>query len=212
VYPATAMSSAVNRPMSLARSTPVTPVSSKTDGLTGLPPEFEALRWFRQPPACLRDQPRRGERGQLDQHEATVARVRAAVHPPGPLQPVDQHGDGAGGQGQPLAEVPLGQRAAAGFHPVTVESAAYDHKASDPSRHRTTTRVTGDRTTGRLPGIPLLGQKRAELAKRTGIPASAIYGTVTVDPVSGPDLSYPLPPGRPWLQSRRGTQGWPRAT
>ena len=34
---------------------------------------------------------RRGERGQLDQHVATVARVRAAVYPPGSLQPVDQH-------------------------------------------------------------------------------------------------------------------------
>ena len=54
---------------------------------------------------------RRGERRQLDQHVAPVARVWAAVHPPGPLQSVDQHGDGAGGQRQPLAEVPLGQRA-----------------------------------------------------------------------------------------------------
>jgi hypothetical protein len=54
---------------------------------------------------------RRGERGQLDQHEATVARMGAAVHPPGPLQPVDQHGDGAGSQRQPVAEVLLGERA-----------------------------------------------------------------------------------------------------
>jgi hypothetical protein len=54
---------------------------------------------------------RRGERGQLDQHVAPVARVRAAVYPPGSLQPVDQHGDRAGGQRQPLAEVPLGKRA-----------------------------------------------------------------------------------------------------
>ena len=53
----------------------------------------------------------RGERGKLDQHVAPVARVRAAVHPPGPLQPVDQHGDGAGGQRQPVAEVFLGERA-----------------------------------------------------------------------------------------------------
>jgi hypothetical protein len=54
---------------------------------------------------------RRGERRQLDQHVAPVARVRAAVHPPGPLEPVDQHGDGAGGEREPVAEVPLGQRA-----------------------------------------------------------------------------------------------------
>jgi hypothetical protein len=38
------------------------------------------------------------------------------------------------------------EAAAAGFHPVSVESAAYDHKAYDPSRHRTTMRVTGDRS------------------------------------------------------------------
>ena len=37
--------------------------------------------------------------------------MRAAVHPSGPLQPVDQHGDGAGGEGQPLAEISLGERA-----------------------------------------------------------------------------------------------------
>ena len=29
------------------------------EGSTGLPPEFEALRWFPLPPACLRDQPAR---------------------------------------------------------------------------------------------------------------------------------------------------------
>ena len=27
------------------------------EGPTGLPPEFEALRWFPLPPACLRSQP-----------------------------------------------------------------------------------------------------------------------------------------------------------
>jgi hypothetical protein len=29
------------------------------NGPTGLPPEFEALRWFPLPPACLRSQPAR---------------------------------------------------------------------------------------------------------------------------------------------------------
>ena len=29
------------------------------DGTTGLPPDFEALRWFPLPPACLQGQPAR---------------------------------------------------------------------------------------------------------------------------------------------------------
>jgi hypothetical protein len=29
------------------------------EGPTGLPPDFEALRWFPLPPACLADQPGR---------------------------------------------------------------------------------------------------------------------------------------------------------
>jgi pyruvate/2-oxoglutarate dehydrogenase complex dihydrolipoamide dehydrogenase (E3) component len=98
------------------------------------------------------------------------------------------------------------EAAAAGFDPVTVESAADDHKACYPGSHRTTMRVTSDRATGRLPGMQVFG-KRATIAERIDIAASAIYGTVTVDPVSDPDLSYAPPPGSPCDAVQRGRAG-----
>jgi NADPH-dependent 2,4-dienoyl-CoA reductase/sulfur reductase-like enzyme len=49
------------------------------------------------------------------------------------------------------------EAAAAGFDPVTTETAADDHKAYYPGSHRITIRVTGDRATGRLLGMQLFG-------------------------------------------------------
>ena len=66
---------------------------------------------------------------------------------------------------------------AAGFDPLTVESAADDHKAYYPGSHRITMRVTGDRATGRLLGLQLFGHKHAEIAKRIDIAATAIFTT-----------------------------------
>jgi Pyridine nucleotide-disulphide oxidoreductase, dimerisation domain len=53
------------------------------------------------------------------------------------------------------------EAAAAGFHPVTVQSEADDHKAYYPGSHRITMRFTGDRSTGRLLGAQLFGHKHA---------------------------------------------------
>src|SRR6185437_7581763 len=102
--------------------------------------------------------------------------------------------------------------AAAGFDPVTVESAADDHKAYYPGSHRITIRVTGDRTTGRLLGMQLFGHKNAEIAKRTDIAATAIYHGMTVDAVSDLDLSYTPPLGSPWDAVQMATQAWVRET
>jgi len=60
------------------------------------------------------------------------------------------------------------------FDPVTVESAADDHKAYYPGSHRIAMRVTGDRVTGRLLGLQLFGRKDAEIAKRIDIAATAL--------------------------------------
>jgi NADPH-dependent 2,4-dienoyl-CoA reductase/sulfur reductase-like enzyme len=101
---------------------------------------------------------------------------------------------------------------AAGFDPVTVESAADDHKAYYPGSHRITMRVTGDRATGRLLGLQLFGHKNAEIAKRIDIAATAIFSNMTVDAVSDLDLSYTPPLGSPWDAVQIGAQSWVQAT
>src|SRR5689334_8953007 len=103
------------------------------------------------------------------------------------------------------------EAAAAGYSPVTVESAADDHKAYYPGSHRITIRVTGDRTTGRLLGMQLFGSKDAEIAKRVDIAAAAIFHAMTVDAVSDLDLSYTPPLGSPWDAVQAAAQAWTRA-
>ena len=99
---------------------------------------------------------------------------------------------------------------AAGFDPVTVESAADDHKAYYPGSHRITMRVTGDRATGRLLGLQLFGHRHSEIAKRIDIAAAAIFHGMTVDAVSDLDLSYTPPLGSPWDAVQMGAQAWVR--
>ena len=101
---------------------------------------------------------------------------------------------------------------AAGFDPVTVESAADDHKAYYPGSHRITMRVTGDRATGRLLGLQLFGHRHSEIAKRIDIAAAAIFHGMTVDAVSDLDLSYTPPLGSPWDAVQMGAQAWVRET
>ena len=66
---------------------------------------------------------------------------------------------------------------AAGFDPVTVGSQADDHKAYYPGSHRITMRFTGDRGTGKLLGVQLLGHRHAEIAKRIDIAATRSSAT-----------------------------------
>ena len=99
---------------------------------------------------------------------------------------------------------------AAGFDPVTTQSAADDHKAYYPGSHRITIRVTGDRATGRLLGAQLFGHKNAEIAKRVDIAATAIFHGMTVDGLSDLDLSYTPPLGSPWDAVQTAAQAWVR--
>ena len=104
------------------------------------------------------------------------------------------------------------EAAAAGFDPVTIGSAADDHKAYYPGSHRITMRVTADRASGRLLGMQLFGHRHAEIAKRVDIAATAIFHGMTVDAVSDLDLSYTPPLGSPWDAVQMGTQAWVRDT
>jgi NADPH-dependent 2,4-dienoyl-CoA reductase/sulfur reductase-like enzyme len=99
---------------------------------------------------------------------------------------------------------------AAGYEPVTVGWEADDHKAYYPGSHRIAMRFTADRASGRLLGVQLFGHKRAEIAKRVDIAATAIYSGLTVDEVSDLDLSYTPPLGSPWDAIQAGAQAWAR--
>jgi NADPH-dependent 2,4-dienoyl-CoA reductase/sulfur reductase-like enzyme len=99
---------------------------------------------------------------------------------------------------------------AAGYDPVTIGSAADDHKAYYPGSHRIAMRFTGDRGTGRLLGVQLFGHKNAEISKRIDAAATAIFHGMTVDGVSDLDLSYTPPLGSPWDAVQAGAQAWTR--
>ena len=97
-----------------------------------------------------------------------------------------------------------------GFDPVTIEAEADDHKAYYPGSYRLRMRVTGDRTTGRLLGLQLFGHRRAEVAKRIDIAATAIFHGMGVDAISDLDLSYAPPFGSPWDAVQAAAQEWSR--
>jgi NADPH-dependent 2,4-dienoyl-CoA reductase/sulfur reductase-like enzyme len=100
---------------------------------------------------------------------------------------------------------------AAGFAPLTVASEADDHKAYYPGSRRIHMRYTGDRRTGRLLGLQLVGRRGSEIAKRIDIAAAAIHNGMTVDAISDLDLSYTRPLGSPWDALQHGAQAWSRA-
>jgi NADPH-dependent 2,4-dienoyl-CoA reductase/sulfur reductase-like enzyme len=103
------------------------------------------------------------------------------------------------------------EAAEAGFNPLTVGSTQYDHKAYYPGAHQLHIRITGDRTSGRLLGAQLVGDHRAEVAKRIDIPANALFHHMTVDGLSDLDLSYTPPFGSPWDAIQLAGQTWTQA-
>ncbi len=60
-----------------------------------------------------------------------------------------------------------------GHQPLTVTSRADDHKAYYPGATPIAMRCTGDRRTGRLLGVQLVGRRTAEIAKRVDVAAAA---------------------------------------
>jgi hypothetical protein len=98
--------------------------------------------------------------------------------------------------------------AAAGFDPVTVGSVEFDHKAYYPDAHRLCLRITGDRSSGRLLGMQLVGHHQAEVAKRIDIPTTALFHVMTVQGLSDLDLSHTPPFGSPWDAVQLAAQAW----
>ena len=99
---------------------------------------------------------------------------------------------------------------AGGFSPLTLRMVADDHKAYYPGATPVHIRVTGDRTTGRLLGAQLLGQRGAEIAKRIDIYATAISHGATVADIIDLDLSYTPPLGSPLDAVQAAATTWQR--
>ena len=97
-----------------------------------------------------------------------------------------------------------------GHRPLTVGSRADDHKAYYPGATPILLRWTGDRRTGRLLGVQLVGRRTAEIAKRVDVAAAALFAGLTVEQVSDVDLSYTPPLGSPWDALQVGAQAWTR--
>ncbi|MGH2938344.1 MAG: FAD-dependent oxidoreductase [Solirubrobacterales bacterium] len=95
---------------------------------------------------------------------------------------------------------------AAAFEPVTVAAHPDDHKAYYPGALPIEMRLTGDRPSGRLLGVQLVGHRGSGIAKRIDIPATAIFNEMSVEDVSDLDLSYTPPLGSPWEAIQMGVQ------
>jgi NADPH-dependent 2,4-dienoyl-CoA reductase/sulfur reductase-like enzyme len=93
---------------------------------------------------------------------------------------------------------------------ISVESMEFDHKAYYPGAHPPWLRIAGDRTTGRLLGAQVVGDHRAQVAKRLDIPATALFHQMTVEGLSDLDLSYTPPFGSPWDAVQMAAQAWVR--
>ncbi len=105
-----------------------------------------------------------------------------------------------------------GEAAAAGFRPETVASSPNDHKAYYPGASPLDIRVTGDVTDGRFLGAQIVGDYRAEVAKRIDVYATALFHRMTVDGLSDLDLSYTPPLGSPWDAVQMAAQVWSAQT
>jgi len=98
--------------------------------------------------------------------------------------------------------------ARAGFDPLSVDSAAWDHKVYYPGARKMTIRITGDRATGRLLGAQIIGHHGKEVSKRLDVLAGAIHHGMTVEQVNDLDLSYTPPLSSPWDPVQMAAQAW----
>ncbi|HEY4938154.1 MAG TPA: FAD-dependent oxidoreductase [Actinomycetota bacterium] len=101
--------------------------------------------------------------------------------------------------------------AEAGFDPLTSACVAYDHVPYYPGAHRIHQRLTGDRTTGLLLGLQMVGHRQGEVAKRIDTAATALHHGDTVDGLLDLDLSYAPPFGSPWDAVQSAAQAWEHA-
>ncbi|HET8843111.1 MAG TPA: FAD-dependent oxidoreductase [Ktedonobacteraceae bacterium] len=96
----------------------------------------------------------------------------------------------------------------AGFDPLTVAGAYFDHKVYYPSARPVQMLLTGDSATGHLLGVQMVGAVQTAVAKRIDVAATALFHAMTVEALSDLDLSYTPPLGGPWDLLQMGAQAW----
>jgi NADPH-dependent 2,4-dienoyl-CoA reductase/sulfur reductase-like enzyme len=97
---------------------------------------------------------------------------------------------------------------AAGYQPITVAATADDHKAYYPGAQTIHLRTTGDRGTGRLLGVQMVGAIATAVHKRIDTAATALFAHLDVDQLNDLDLSYTPPLGSPWDALQAAVQPW----
>jgi NADPH-dependent 2,4-dienoyl-CoA reductase/sulfur reductase-like enzyme len=96
----------------------------------------------------------------------------------------------------------------AGFNPLTVSLTSWDHKVYYPGAKELHIRLTGDRSTGRLLGVQLVGHRASEVSKRVDIVATALYHGMAVKALCDLDLSYTPPLSSPWDPVQMAAMQW----
>jgi NADPH-dependent 2,4-dienoyl-CoA reductase/sulfur reductase-like enzyme len=97
---------------------------------------------------------------------------------------------------------------AEGFEPLTIQIETPDHKAYYPGATPLHIRLVGDRPSGRLLGAQIAGDRRAEIAKRIDILATALFHGMTVGGLLDLDLSYTPPLSAQWDPVQAAALAW----
>ncbi len=100
------------------------------------------------------------------------------------------------------------QAAKAGFDPLTVTLTTFDHNAYYSGAKEMTICITGDRRTGRLLGVQIVGHRDSEIAKRIDIIATALFNGMLVENLCDLDLSYTPPLSSPWDPVQKAAMQW----
>lgn len=95
-----------------------------------------------------------------------------------------------------------------GHLPVTVEIGASDHKSYYPGASQLGIWITGDRRTGQLLGMQIIGRHGAEVSKRVDLAAIALFYGAAVEALNDYDLSYTPPLSSPWDPVQQTAQAW----
>ena len=99
-----------------------------------------------------------------------------------------------------------------GMSPLSIDLSAWDHKLYYPHAQKIQLRITGDKVTGRLLGMQIIGSYGTEVSKRIDTIAAAIHNGMTIEALNDLDLSYTPPLSSPWDPVQMAAQAWDRAT